>query len=134
MTQVIEKLASAAQLDYFEVLWAERSDAEFPREQFAQRTSTDVSALIRRAMTKPALPVSDEVSDEIVALSQALGITVVVAPDRARAGRQLRDLQKRTNSKVWNEKLAQADEELDVLLAGGAVAAAANTSDDEVPF
>lgn len=132
-TTTIEQ-ASTAQLDYFEALWGERSDAEFPREQFASRSKTDVSALIKRALTKPALPVTDEVSDQIVALSQEIGITVVVQPDRARAGRQLRDLMKRVNSKVWNEKLAQADVELDALLAGEAVAVAAAASDEDVPF
>ena len=128
MTQVIEQ-ASAAQLDYYEVLWAERTDKEFPREQIAAQSKADTSAQIKRLMARPALPVTDEVSDEIVALSKQLGITVVVQPDRARAGRQLRDLQKRVNSQVWNEKLAQADEELDALL-GGVPAPA----DDDLPF
>ena len=122
------KFATDEQLDYFEVLWSERTDADFDREKFAGRTSREMSALIQQAMRKPSLPVTDAVSDEIVALSQQLGITVVVQPDRARANRQLRDLRTRVNRAEWNEALKTADGELDELFAGEPADA------DDLPF
>ena len=129
MATIEAKIASAAQLDFFAALWAERTDEPFDRTKFEKRTSRDLSALIRRAMQRPALPATDEQGDEIHQLAQQLGVQIVVAADRAGANRQLRDLRTKINRAEWNGALAEADAELDALLGGS------TTSDDDgVPF
>lgn len=126
-----EKPASPPQLTYLAAIWSERSDAPFPYDAMAARTSREVSALIQTALKKAALPCTDEQGDEIVALSRELGITVVVQADRAAANRQLRDLRTKVNRKEWNAALSVADAELDSLLAGDEPA---SVDEEPVPF
>jgi hypothetical protein len=110
------EVASPASVDYLETLWCERTDNEFPRAKFAAYGQTQVSALIERVLSRPALQtISEAVLDEINELGREVGKSF--APrDRAQAARILQQLRKDVRIRRYNDAKAEADKELDELL------------------
>lgn len=108
-------IASPASVDFLETLWSERSDLEFPREKFAAYPQIRVSALIDEVKTRPALPVTESMLDEINALSAELGKSFDVK-DRAQASRILSKLRREARIARYHAARGEASSELDELL------------------
>lgn len=119
--------ASEKSLALFERVWSERTDAPFETEKFKGRTQEQLSALINRALPRPALPPTEAQLDEIAQLCAQVELVSTqtgeithpsyVTADRAVANKQLTDLRKRVRSQNFAAAKAQADTELDELFS-----------------
>jgi len=119
MTVMVDNPATEEHVSFLELVISERFEDVPSREQLPQGKRA-VSAMIESLRKRPSLPATDSQIDELKALADSAGISVIAREDRAGVNRQLFDLRKRVNSVAWQAAKVQAEAEIEQLFGSAA--------------
>jgi len=125
---VLDGPATEPTLAFLDSLLWERADKTLADFDEAKRPKSQrqASAWIDELRARPALPVTDEQKDQIVALAAQMGETYEMPSTRDAANRIVFSLRKRLNSRLYHAEKAAAKDTLESLIGP--------VSEDAVPF